>query len=231
MEDDNKPDNTLYDDVFRGHHYRLTPIGCHKPKWLRESFSLERHVREEWWDVGAGDVVLDVGAGFGSYTLSALAAGAAQVIAIEPAKEELFSLTQNLALNPAFLARCIAVPLVLSDLHHALIGFSAHMHTCIQTNTTHEERISETADSLLDSLGVRRLDWLKVDVEGMEAFVLRGAQRILADLRPRVIVEVHTAINPDLPLEIDGIMRTYGYAAQRKRGDGVNDNWELWTPE
>jgi hypothetical protein len=43
----------------------------------------------------------------------------------------------------------------------------------------------------LDSLGLERLDFLKVDVEGMEIDVLRGAARSLETFKPILLVEHH----------------------------------------
>ena len=42
----------------------------------------------------------------------------------------------------------------------------------------------------LDSLGLERLDLLKIDVEGMELDVLRGGRELLARRHPMLIVEV-----------------------------------------
>lgn len=38
-----------------------------------------------------------------------------------------------------------------------------------------------------------RLDFIKIDVEGAESLVLQGAIRILADIRPAILVEIHNA--------------------------------------
>ncbi len=44
-------------------------------------------------------------------------------------------------------------------------------------------------DSLIDSLGLQTIDWLKIDVEGHEVSVLEGGQSALAKTR-RLILEV-----------------------------------------
>lgn len=41
----------------------------------------------------------------------------------------------------------------------------------------------------LDSYGLENVDLLKIDTEGFEYFILRGAERILAKCRPVVVVE------------------------------------------
>ena len=48
-----------------------------------------------------------------------------------------------------------------------------------------------TVDTLVQELGLERLDVLKVDVEGFECAVLRGAARTLQALRPVAVVELN----------------------------------------
>ena len=49
-----------------------------------------------------------------------------------------------------------------------------------------------------DLLAGRRIDFLKVDVEGMELQVLRGFQRTIAACRPPIFMEVDHLNNPAL---------------------------------
>jgi len=61
------------------------------------------------------------------------------------------------------------------------------------------------------------LDWLlgwfpapavvKIDMEGAEALALRGAERVLGEARPRLLLEVYEQ-NAD---EVGAILRGYGY--------------------
>lgn len=48
------------------------------------TFEDESSVRDAFWNVEQNDCILDIGAGLGSYTLTALAMGAKQVFAWEP---------------------------------------------------------------------------------------------------------------------------------------------------
>jgi hypothetical protein len=62
-----------------------------------------------------------------------------------------------------------------------------------------------TLDSLLDYFAAPRL--VKIDVEGAEAIVLRGANRLLSECRPLIYIEVC-----DEPLdEVTSVLRRYDY--------------------
>lgn len=62
-----------------------------------------------------------------------------------------------------------------------------------------------TLDTLLDCFPTPT--FLKIDVEGAEALVLRGASRLLADIRPIVYIEVGGEAN----LEVAGILKENSY--------------------
>ncbi len=51
-------------------------------------------------------------------------------------------------------------------------------------------------DEVLKSLNVSRVDFIKIDVEGFEGHVLRGAKQTLATYRPVVVLELnHWCLN------------------------------------
>ncbi|MBO0838179.1 MAG: FkbM family methyltransferase, partial [Actinobacteria bacterium] len=54
----------------------------------------------------------------------------------------------------------------------------------------------DTLDALVTRLGLGRLDFIKIDVEGGELHVLQGGQRTVDEFRPAILVEIearHTA--------------------------------------
>jgi Methyltransferase FkbM domain len=58
------------------------------------------------------------------------------------------------------------------------------------------------ADDLLPELGITRVDFMKVDIEGAELSFFKGAARILRELRPAVLAEVQ-----------DSRTKAWGYTA------------------
>ena len=67
--------------------------------------------------------------------------------------------------------------------------------TLVETYVAHEHSSFPRADTLDDLVDSGRLfmpDFIKLDVEGAEANVLAGAQRILAERRPHVFIETHS---------------------------------------
>lgn len=73
--------------------------------------------------------------------------------------------------------------------------------------------VTNTVDYLRNKVGGGPVRLLKVDVEGAELPVLKGARELLSDLRPWVILEVssHAVRFGHSPQEVYDFMRTFGY--------------------
>lgn len=148
-----------------------------------------------------GEVFVDAGACFGSYTLPALAMGAT-VVAYEPADDPHAVLVENVAAN-GWQDRCQVRKAGLWDgspLPGALIAelFGHHYPA------------KDVRAEQLDELALDRCDWLKSDVEGMELGLLRGALETISRFRPTIIIENHEDVDPpgrtqicDYPKSVD----------------------------
>jgi hypothetical protein len=45
-------------------------------------------------------------------------------------------------------------------------------------------------DYVVNELGLKRVDWVKIDVEGAELHVLRGFKDSIVKFKPKIIIEV-----------------------------------------
>jgi len=62
----------------------------------------------------------------------------------------------------------------------------------VKTKEDKKGRILATSvDKLVDSLGLPRLDWIKIDIEGAEVEALKGAMKTLLRYRPTLWLEFH----------------------------------------
>ena len=157
--------------------------------WLGESDRWELlHARRM---VGPGSVIFDIGANFGYYALM-LAAGlrqACEVHAFEPTEATFQRLSRHIALNEM---ECIhAHRLALSDAPGtaSMHGREHNSGAAFLELGEGEVRVS-TLDEFVAERGLRRLDFMKIDVEGFEERVLRGGERVLRELRPHILFEV-----------------------------------------
>ncbi|PIP84999.1 MAG: hypothetical protein CO113_03215 [Elusimicrobia bacterium CG_4_9_14_3_um_filter_62_55] len=138
------------------------------------------------------DTVFDVGANLGYYALLA-AAFSDEVFAFEPSPRILPTLRRNLrgtanatVVETALGDREGTAPLFLAPTH--LIGSSSFVEGWTDTTETAEVETT-TLDRFCRERGLRP-DWIKIDVEGFEESVLKGAREILTHENPTVAIEV-----------------------------------------
>lgn len=123
-----------------------------------------------------GGLFVDVGANVGTYTLWAAEQGA-EVIALEPAADTFGLLLENIALNGYQVTAVRAA----AGAHCGSARFTTGLDA---GNSLAPNGPAVTDLVTIDSLvGDRPVTGMKVDVEGFEIDVLRGAARALADHR------------------------------------------------
>lgn len=144
-------------------------------------------------DARAGDVVVDVGAFIGLYTiaLAKRVGSRGAVIAFEPDPTNFAWLQRHVALNhvePTVTLLCAAVADRAGE-----AGFLSR-HNESHLGSVQDGGLTVPVTTLDEAFPRQRVDLLKVDVEGYEEQVLRGGIRLLSDAArgPRTMyIEVH----------------------------------------
>jgi len=142
-----------------------------------------------------GEVVIDVGAHIGLYTVrSARAVGkGGLVIALEPDPETFALLNLNVNLNKSgdvVTLRRAAYESDGTSILHRSVGSGGHSLVRVSEETTGEIEVPTiTLDTLARMFDLDRVDWVKIDVEGAELAVLKGANNALRMVKS-LIVEV-----------------------------------------
>lgn len=173
----------------------------------------------------SGGTFIDVGAHMGHCSLMAaiLVGPSGRVIAIEANPEMVEQLRRNIHASSATInvqSMACSDSETLVDLyvaphansgsssfsaHNASLGGSSQKGYCIQ---------ARPLDAILDELKVSRVDVLKIDVEGAELKVLRGAKGTLTRHRPVLIVELDDQLLRAMGTsssEICNVLASYGY--------------------
>jgi FkbM family methyltransferase len=161
-----------------------------------------------------GDVVVDLGAYLGRYTLTSsnLVGENGKVIAIEGDPSHYDILKKNLKLNKVSNVTAIScmvgskdMRLIVGSEDNYLTVSSKDMHINYQENSYREfddtGRVQignsivnlNTLDNLLiKEHGISEVNWMKIDVEGAELEVLKGAHNILSNSkRIKMLIEIH----------------------------------------
>lgn len=171
-----------------------------------------------------GGVVIDIGANIGLHTLGMAAARSSKdvlVLAFEANPDMVAKLRRNLALN-AF-ANVRVFPIGLDDragtvalglpyaegqdsYHNPGIASMANMDRAVRTIAV----ACKTLDEVLteERIGCAVVKLMKIDVEGKELDVLRGADGVLRQSAPAIIIEYNKTQFADIETLLGG----YGYS-------------------
>lgn len=181
---------------------------------------LRKHIRPK-------TAVLDIGAHIGTHTLAMTQSvgSEGQVYAFEPQKKIFRELVENLRLND--INNATPLRFALGDGPPRVI----EMNVATKGNEG-GTRIGSGGDEAelrsIDSFGFCNVSAIKIDVEGFENHVLRGAQKTIARERPVLVVEILGGVNsnnatPEQLEKIDetkAIISNMGYRIQKV---GIHD--------
>jgi FkbM family methyltransferase len=200
-------DKTLLLEIYvPSHDYRI-----HCPLNKEDFIVMTKHEEEIMglFCPKEGETVVDIGAHMGRYTItsSKSVGSSGKVIAVEAHPYNFRILQHNIRLNKlpnvnllnwAVYSKKARLKLYLPDED---LGYT--MHHSLMTNylaTKYSEEIerryieveADTLDNLLKIRGMNKVNWIKIDVEGAEYEVLKGAKEILsANQHISILVEVH----------------------------------------
>jgi FkbM family methyltransferase len=183
-------------------------LECTDPDWPEMRFMRDRLVRP-------GDVVFECGGHHGctAVVLSQWVGATGKVFTFEPHPRNAEILRQNLALNNihnATLRQCAV------GAAHGSVAMRDVSNSCVEM--TNSAPAPGDVDVIkLDDLRNERPTVLKIDVEGFEVEVLKGAAEVLKT-RPKLAIEVHT-----------DVLRRYGTSVEELLSYLDTSVYELWV--
>lgn len=153
---------------------------------------------------GDGVIALDCGANVGVHTIewAQLMHGWGEVAAFEAQERVFYALAGNITLNNCFNARAIwaaigqesgLIDVPVPDYFTPSSFGSLEIRQTTTTEFIGQEinyaRATPTRMMAIDDLGLTRLDFIKIDIEGMEMEALLGARATIAACRPQMLIE------------------------------------------
>ncbi len=154
--------------------------------WMRDYFNPQK-----------GDVVIDVGAHVGKYSLPAAKAVGEEgkVIAIEADPDNFQALLNNIKLNGFNNVVTLNVAAFNQDGRYLWLTGSRDDDRRLTTEESGVRVETKTIDGILKGSlgqGLDRVKWVKIDVEGAEGEVLEGMKGIIENAAElRLLIEVH----------------------------------------
>jgi FkbM family methyltransferase len=194
--------------LFRGAPVSIDGISFRLDESLRRlKVNTEPELREAFRkSLQKGDTVIDIGANLGLHSLyiAQIVGPEGRIYAFEPIPSNIRLLQRNIRLN-AFENQVTVVDAALSNSDDQYIEMSAPsdgvaVAAAINKNGKSGEQVIKVRNLHLDDYVMEKKlhpRLIKIDVEGAEHEVLKGAEKTLLQHRPILVVEVHTFALPE----------------------------------
>lgn len=148
--------------------------------------------------VNKGDVILDVGANTGYYTLlfAKLVGEEGSVYAFEPTSYYMNTLKKNVEANSYANIHLNQFGLSNEDaeMEISIGNSSATLHWVENETPKGTEKITlKPLDEFVTSEKIDRLDFIKIDIDGHEPLFFQGAKETLSRFNPTILLEVNHA--------------------------------------
>lgn len=162
--------------------------------WLLWEIYEDKVYRGHTVEISKGDTVVDCGAHVGVLTRYALDQGAARVISIEPDPANILCLRRNFAEEIAAGTVLLVEKGVWNE--ETTLKFEHDVHDSSRHTFQHQPNAEisvisipvEPLDQIVAELGIERVDFIKMDIEGSEREALDGAQETIKRFRPEMAI-------------------------------------------
>jgi len=155
-----------------------------------------------------GSVVYDIGANVGDYSLIWAKVYGAQVITFEPLPGNNAEILTNMLLNKPLMIRMVPSGLSDEDQSAIEVGYDGDMLDINNAGGKSATIYLARLDTLVPLFNLEKPDIIKIDVEGYEMKVLKGAVATIEAHNPKIIIETHSS---DLRKQVQEFLGHLGY--------------------
>ncbi|NVK18588.1 MAG: FkbM family methyltransferase [Methylocystaceae bacterium] len=208
------------------------------PLWRAETLLTKEPETIEWIDtMKAGDVLFDIGANVGVYTMYAAIKKDVKVFAFEPLAANYFLINRNIEennLSDHVRAFCLALndQDMMGSFHVKNTGFGSALSSFNEpvdhNGNTYEAKFEQgmigmTLDNFIENFRPEFPTHIKIDVDGIEDKIVKGALKTFADKRVRTISIELDENRPDYTNDIIKDIEDSGFKLNSKRHSDMFD--------
>lgn len=141
-----------------------------------------------------GDTILDIGANYGVYCLAFSSIGQnTKIIAVEPFNFYKNIITENAKINKfkniSFIYKVVSNHNGFCNLDYSRSYTTASIIKKFKLKKKIKKVKSITIDNLIKKLNIKKLNFIKMDIEGAELLALKGAKKTIKKFLPTIAME------------------------------------------
>jgi FkbM family methyltransferase len=206
---DNEPSNFILDGKKFFPHTNGDPA-------FQTFLEVEVYQHYDYFGIGVeqGDVVVDIGANYGFFSLHAIKKGAAKVLSFEPFPETFDSLLINVANHDSItpIRQAISNYEGLGKIISGNISGSNFLmqssenvkdaDKLLENNPDVFEISTTTLDNVIKEHDLKKIDFLKVDCEGSERDIFKNLSKEIFEMLDKIVIEYHSDSGKNILIDI-----------------------------
>ncbi len=180
-------------------------------------------------NLNVNDIFFDIGANVGYFSCLALSTDIAKVVSFEPDPKNVEILNFNLSINDFSKSKYTVLNIALGEYESKEIFYRGNtantgISGLIKNYDEYESQFEvevKSLDNLFES-GLTKPTVIKIDTEGYELNVLKGAKELLKNSPPRIIVFEANTLDDYLKIKTFLSDYKYNYYKELKDDHGIN---------
>lgn len=198
-------------------------------QWRVDTFFTKEPETLEWIDsFDQGDIFWDIGANIGLYSLYAAIGKAGQVLSFEPGLSNAYILNRNIELNgldgkagvmPVALSGETAIghlAMSMTEIGGAMSSFGSRNNDQQDSAKFHQMTPGFDLDHFVEVFQPDFPNHIKIDVDGIELLIIKGAKTVLADQRLKSLSIEIDERDENTARELVSLIEASGMVLQRR---------------
>ncbi len=165
---------------------------------MDETFILRRYTPKEMV-VNTGDVVVDIGANIGIFSIFAYLNGASKIISYEPDPVSFKDLQNNIKINNIDTIKPVNLAITNKNIFVKLYTYKNNGGNSVFNNDKEGKAIKVCSIKLLDVFKqnkISKIDFLKIDCEGSEGLIFKSINKTVLSKINKISLEYHDNVSP-----------------------------------
>lgn len=188
---------SLWNNYIRLRKYDLSKAGhdikmWYSPMGIIINFDLEQYRYADIVNASSGDTVIDCGACYGDTALYfSEKTNGGDIYSFEFMPENIDVFEKNMALNPKYKDNIHLIRNAVSDESGKTLKFHPNGPgtNCIDQNDAYTlQTQTMTIDDLVETRQIKKVDFIKMDIEGSEENALKGAINTIRKFKPKLAI-------------------------------------------
>lgn len=180
------------------------------------------------------DVVVDIGANIGVFSLYSKLHGASRIVSVEPLDTNVKLINNNFRINKFSLPEIanIAISEKESEINLYLYGHDSHamlFKSDSEKNETDYKKVRGIRlSTLLKKYNLSRIDFMKIDCEGAEGYIIKNSNKNNWKNIKKIAIEYHNNVSVLDNISIVKKLVSYGYKTKTLKSDDIYGYIYAW---